>query len=593
MGVRNPNSTGYVHPDEPNLLNLHKAMEYDGAGKPVVRVEVKGLSFDGNVDVTNVEISNDVGNPIPVSKNTTVNSSSNPIFVSGVSGGSMGDFPAASVTAFEEPFAVTITPVIQADMVYGLDPDVWAINEINNGTVTTSESVWAVASGTSTDGYARLYTRNYLTYRPGQGAMGRWTAAFTVSSGTGTNSIGVTNAQQTAGLYGPEDGFAVGFSGDAVNNKFGVLHRRAGKVEIRTLTITQRNTGAQTATVTLDDTAYTISLDTSASTSYCAHQIAHKLNLIANCRNRWQVDACDSTVTISYFTAGPRNGTFSFSSSGTGTPADGTFARTKAGVAATDVWHYIDTWDTVPQNFDPSKLNVYAVDFRWLGAGRVRFFMEDPLSGKFILIHTITWTSQYLEPHIIVPSLRLNYRSGPTNGTTPAQNAIVRGASVFAGIQGEVKYTRPSQGISNLDSTTRSQNTVHHLISLQNPYIRGGKLNVSNLLMQTLTVATQNNDPCIIHLVRNAVGTSDLLLFNPVASANPNFNFAQVAVNAVTETLSSDEEANVQTVAINGSATFDLQSYNFRLSPGDTLSVFIISTNSITRSGVGLTWTIE
>jgi hypothetical protein len=37
MGVQNPNSTSYEHPDEPNLLNLHKAMQYDAAGRPVVR----------------------------------------------------------------------------------------------------------------------------------------------------------------------------------------------------------------------------------------------------------------------------------------------------------------------------------------------------------------------------------------------------------------------------------------------------------------------------------------------------------------------------------------------------------------------------
>lgn len=80
MPIRNKNSTNYVHPDEPNLVDLHKAMEYDAQGKPVVRVEVKGLSFDGNVDMTQVEISNDIGNPIPVSKNTTVNSASNPIY---------------------------------------------------------------------------------------------------------------------------------------------------------------------------------------------------------------------------------------------------------------------------------------------------------------------------------------------------------------------------------------------------------------------------------------------------------------------------------------------------------------------------------
>lgn len=38
MGVRNKNSTDYVHPDEPNLLNLHKTMQYNTDGEPEVRV---------------------------------------------------------------------------------------------------------------------------------------------------------------------------------------------------------------------------------------------------------------------------------------------------------------------------------------------------------------------------------------------------------------------------------------------------------------------------------------------------------------------------------------------------------------------------
>ena len=38
MGVRNRNSTDYVHPDEPNLLNLHKAMDYLPNGDPALRV---------------------------------------------------------------------------------------------------------------------------------------------------------------------------------------------------------------------------------------------------------------------------------------------------------------------------------------------------------------------------------------------------------------------------------------------------------------------------------------------------------------------------------------------------------------------------
>jgi len=41
MGVRNDNSTNYLHPDEPNILNLHKAMDYDQLGQPVIRTTNK------------------------------------------------------------------------------------------------------------------------------------------------------------------------------------------------------------------------------------------------------------------------------------------------------------------------------------------------------------------------------------------------------------------------------------------------------------------------------------------------------------------------------------------------------------------------
>jgi hypothetical protein len=140
MGVLNPNSTGYVHPNEPNLLNIHKAMTYDPAnGEPHLRVTLgsdtititgdvnlldtvsltsstlaalENISVQNTVSVTvsnfpttstvyqgtnpwivtgtvaisslpEVEIKNDTGNPIPVSATTAANSSVNPIYISG------------------------------------------------------------------------------------------------------------------------------------------------------------------------------------------------------------------------------------------------------------------------------------------------------------------------------------------------------------------------------------------------------------------------------------------------------------------------------------------------------------------------------
>jgi hypothetical protein len=41
MGILNPNSTNYVHPCEPNLMDLHSAMDYDQLGQPVLRTTSK------------------------------------------------------------------------------------------------------------------------------------------------------------------------------------------------------------------------------------------------------------------------------------------------------------------------------------------------------------------------------------------------------------------------------------------------------------------------------------------------------------------------------------------------------------------------
>ena len=52
MGVRNKNSTDYVHPDEPNLLDLHKAMEYQD-GVPHLRVTLgsDNITITGDVNL--------------------------------------------------------------------------------------------------------------------------------------------------------------------------------------------------------------------------------------------------------------------------------------------------------------------------------------------------------------------------------------------------------------------------------------------------------------------------------------------------------------------------------------------------------------
>jgi hypothetical protein len=94
------NSTNYSHPQETNLLNVHKAMQYNTNGEPELRVHASGITLNGNVTVDNVTIDNTVDNPVPVtiqndclsvenctgtvlavSRNTSPNDIGNEIFV--------------------------------------------------------------------------------------------------------------------------------------------------------------------------------------------------------------------------------------------------------------------------------------------------------------------------------------------------------------------------------------------------------------------------------------------------------------------------------------------------------------------------------
>ena len=110
--------------------------------------------------------------------------------------------------------------------------------------------------------------------------------------------------------------------------------------------------------------------------------------------------------------------------------------------------------------------------------------------------------------------------------------------------------------------------------------------------MQDLSIALKSVDPAVVYMVKNAVGTSDYLLFAPQPGASA-FNFAQYSTTAVSETLASDQIALVQNVGIGGSAQFDLLPYNFVLAPGDTISLFMSSTTSFNSSSIGISWLVD
>ena len=87
---RTVNSTAYVHSDEPNLNDLHKVMQYNSDGQPVMRAHVDGITLEGDVLVDKVKVEVDAArntisadHPVPISATNAVNSALNPIYIAG------------------------------------------------------------------------------------------------------------------------------------------------------------------------------------------------------------------------------------------------------------------------------------------------------------------------------------------------------------------------------------------------------------------------------------------------------------------------------------------------------------------------------
>ena len=645
------NTTSYQHPQETNLLNVHKAMQYNNAGEPVVRTHVDGISLEGNVLVSNVTIdsgnvtvwqgtdpwvvtgnanvvvssgniivtqlpnvnatitnnltvssitSNVNVNPITgnvgVTGNVNVTQGTDPWTVTGninatVIGGTIETVPVdgpSRVSAFGEPYGITITPVIQLDSIYGITDEVIQTYTYGTGASASADpgqGLWTIQSGTSPYGYGVLRSKRFLRYRPGQGALARFTAAFTPN---------VSASSQRVGLANQENAIQLGWNPDATDGntpKFGVLRATGGKVQIVVLTINTAPTGAQTANVTLNGTSFTMSI-TAGTTQNTAVQINYHDGFTG-----WLTDQVDNTIVFMSTSLGPKTGTYSFSSTGTGTLATGSFSTKQVGVAQTENWTYqedfnVDKLDgTGPSGMvlHSEYLNVYQINFRWLGAGEIRYAIEDMNTGDMIFFHREHYTGRNTKPHTAQPSFKIAYTSYNLAGGTT--NCSVIGASMMAAIEGDIRQNELNRS-SSVNKTNLAQNVMHHLMTIRNPYVTNGQagalngnyiLNAKEIILKDISVGTQNTDPALLYI-----------FFEPTTFSGEHSYYSQPKDNGMISTVDGTIDPTVDTAicqfvtAINGESQYKLSDFRIAVPPGSWVSFAIKSTNGISRATMAL-----
>lgn len=394
------------------------------------------------------------------------------------------------LTGFGEMYTESSRPKVQIDAIYGLLESCETFVDATPATGSTSslDGNFVCQTGTGVGGYGVIRSKRSVRYRPGQGALFRFTALFDEANKTALSL-------QAAGPFNSTNGLLVGYDGTS----FGVMHRTGGKHEIRTLTISASASGSETFDLQLNSVTYNIPL-TSGSSAHNAHEIQDWMN---SNQTAWEAYQNNGTVVLFGLSVGPLSGTYSASSDGT---SAGSIVQDTAGVSNTESWttqsnFNIDTLDgNGPSGFtiDTSKGNVFQTEIQYLGYGDCTFYIENPDSGHFKPFHRFKFPNSRTTPTFINPTMKVGWIAASLGSTT---NLTVKGGSALGAVQGKISPLHTIRGFDNQKSSVGS--TLTSILAIRVRGVFKDTVQLGEVFPKDVSVAPAGSKPCNLKVLLN------------------------------------------------------------------------------------------
>ena len=255
---------------------------------------------------------------------------------------------------------------------------------------------------------------------------------------------------------------------------------------------------------------------------------------------------------------------------------------------SSDTWVAQTSWNTdvmdgtgpSKMTLDPTKGNVYKIQFQWLGFGAINFFIEDQDNGGFQLVHQIKYTNQNTVTSLTNPSLPI---FAEVDNDTNDTDVVMKTASLCAQLEG---YQAPSK-LRNAQSNRKASITTEtNVITIRNRSTFASVTNKSLVQLDFLTLSVAGNTDCRYTFYLNAS------LGGSPSYTNVSTNTSVVEYDTAGTTVSGRELFYIN-VNGNSQETQNISDLNILLNPGDSLTV---SGQSAGGAGaaitcdVGLSW---
>lgn len=486
-------------------------------------------------------------------------------------------------TAFGELQVEQKTPQVQVKFPYDLvHPDI--AQKLTNGTgssVTVTNSVADVVCEGAANKFSQIRSLDTLRYGPGQGAEFLGTCAFTT---------GVANSSQVFGPGDDDEGFFFGYNGV----DFGIMRRYGGSLEIKSLTITAGATNAGTITVTMDDTAVPIEVEAGDSIQEVVRKIVAEEQTATgfyNAGRGWETHTDDdNSVEFISLVAENATGTFSFTDTdSTGVTSSG-FTTRVTGAVPTETWVLQDNFNldkvdgtgSSGLTLDPTKINVYGIQFQYLGGGDIEFLIENPVTGLMIAVHRIQYPNQATTASLLNPTLHLTlivktetgYSGGDLTMKTSSLAGFIQGIETSKGI-------RRSFSVEKEISTTESV-----VLILHNELDFNGKQNKVSVYPDFTSFATESSKPTTLRMYYNPDSVTGGAALTDVEA-----NVSVMKYGTTGTSITGGQRLLTFVLPGNGGGARNLTDLEIQLRPGDRIVLTgVLASGANANVDVSYTW---
>lgn len=223
-------------------------------------------------------------------------------------------------------------------------------------------------------------------------------------------------------------------------------------------------------------------------------------------------------------------------------------------------------------NWNKTFGNVMMIRYPYLGYGSITFWVLNPVTGAWILCHTIQYPNTTASVQLVYASFPFYAQAVNTGNNT---NLISYVGSVGIFISGERAYLGAQWAIDNLKNTVTAETNI---FSLRNATTYNGIANTGLIRLRSLSFSSDNGNGISTLRLRLGATLGGSPSYTTINGTSADQGVTITAGNSIASYDTAGTTATGgtlifnSTVARNDSATFDLTPYNLFIAPAQTLT---------------------